>query len=194
MRTPRTSLPTIAIELDDASIAEIRPILPGDRDLITEGLAHMSMQSRIARFGTGIGHFTESELEYLTHLDLVDHVAWGALVGGRPAGTSRYIRSGPDAPAEMAVAVVDAFQRRGLGRVLFDALLSSARRNGVGELTFAIQPENRSVLAMVSGVQTEMDDSQGLIVGRLKPAEVDPGPYEAEISDLLEWYQARVGA
>ena len=183
------ALPTVEVTLRDGSAAEIRPIQPGDRSLIEEGLAHMSLQSRVARFGSGIAHLSESELDYLTEIDLVDHVAWGATIEDVPAGTGRYIRPAGGDEGEVAVAVVDEFQQRGLGRTLFDALVSSARHNGVGELYFSVYPANEIVLRMMRGVGARLDDSEGLIVGHFRAADVPPGPNHSEFVELLKRYQ-----
>ena len=183
------ALPTVEVTLRDGSAAEIRPIQPGDRSLIEEGLAHMSLQSRVARFGSGIAHLSESELDYLTELDLVGHVAWGATIEDVPAGTGRYIRPAGGDEAEVAVAVVDEFQQRGLGRTLFDALVSSALHNEVGQLYFSVHPANEIVLRMMRGVGARLDDSEGLIVGHFRAADVPPGPNHSEFVELLKSYQ-----
>lgn len=185
-----SALPTVEVMLIDGSAAEFRPIQPGDRSLIEEGLAHMSLQSRVARFGSGIAYLSESELTYLTEIDLVDHVAWGATIDDVPAGTGRYIRPAGADEAEVAVAVVDEFQQRGLGRTLFDALVSSARHNGVGELYFSVHPQNEVVLQMMQGVGARLDDSEGLIVGHFGAEDLPPGPHSTEFVELLKSYQA----
>ena len=183
------ALPTVEVMLRDGSAAELRPIQPGDRSLIEEGLAHMSLQSRVARFGSGIAHLSESELDYLTEIDLIDHVAWGATIDDVPAGTGRYIRPGGGDEAEVAVAVVDEFQWRGLGRTLFDALVTSAVHNGVGGLYFSVHPENEIVLRMMRGVGSRVDDSEGLIVGHFRAEDVPLGPHHSEFVELLKRYQ-----
>ena len=190
MTTPSEgALPTVEVILRDGSVADVRPIQPGDRSLIEEGLAHMSLQSRVARFGSGIAHLSESELDYLTEIDLVDHVAWGATIDDVPAGTGRYIRPAAGDEAEVAVAVVDEFQRRGLGRVLFDALVSSARHNGVGRLYFSVHPTNEIVLRMMRGVGARLDDSEGLVVGHFEAKDVSQGPNHSGFVELLKRYQ-----
>ena len=158
------ALPTVEVTLRDGSAAEIRPIQPDDRSLIEEGLAHMSLQSRVARFGSGIAHLSESELDYLTEIDLVDHVAWGATIDDAPAGTGRYIRPVGGDEAEVAVAVVDEFQQRGLGRTLFDALVSSARHNGVGKLYFSVHPANEIVLRMMRPPRISQHVSSAFVI------------------------------
>jgi GNAT superfamily N-acetyltransferase len=175
----------IRVTLRDGSVAEMRPIHPGDKGLLVEGLSQMSPESRLARFGSGISGFSASELRYLTDVNQVSHVAWGATIDDEPAGVGRYIVDG-SADAEIAITVVDRFQRRGLGRALFEALTASARAAGIETFHFAIEPWNRVVLRMLRGIEVVEDESHGLLTGRISVAEIPPGPREAEFVDLLD--------
>jgi GNAT superfamily N-acetyltransferase len=184
-------LPTISITLRDGSTAELRPMHPDDRVLLAEGLSQMSIESRFARFGTGVDHFTDAELEYLTNVDHVAHVAWGALIDGEPAGVGRYIRFSDTLCADIALTVVDKFQGRGLGRVLFDALIASARANNVGELCFEVQPFNEAVRRMLAGLEANLDETGGMVKGRFEVASVPPTDLDDRYVELLARFQAR---
>jgi GNAT superfamily N-acetyltransferase len=175
----------ISVTLRDGSIAEIRPINPGDKGRLLEGLSQMSPQSKMARFGSGISGFSASELRYLTDVNQVSHVAWGATIDDEPAGVGRYIVDGSGA-AEIAIAVVDRFQRRGLGRALFEALTASARAAGIETFHFAIEPWNRVVLRMLAGIEVIGNETDGLLTGRIHIADIPPGPREAEFVELLD--------
>jgi GNAT superfamily N-acetyltransferase len=175
----------IRITLRDGTVAEMRPLVPDDKDRIVEGLNQMSPQSRAARFGTGISGLSAAELRYLTDIDQVSHVAWGATIGGEPAGVGRYIVDDA-ADAEIAIAVVDRFQRRGLGRALFDALAASARAAGISRFRFEIEPWNRKVLHMLGDVEVSEDGDQGMLIGRISLADIPPGPRDEELVDLLD--------
>ena len=189
-RNHNAQLPTVAVELKDGSTARLRPIRPGDEALIERGLAHMSLPSRVARFGTAIDHLSNTELSYLTDIDLVDHVAWGAMVGSEPAGTGRFIRTGEADSAEVAVAVVDSFQRKGLGRALLVALVASARARGISRLIFNVQPDNEFVVQMMQGVSTRFNDEIGLIEGEIDLRDIAPGESDQDYVELLDWYRA----
>jgi GNAT superfamily N-acetyltransferase len=191
MTTERPDLDVIDVTLRDGSVAEMRPINPGDKALLIEGLRQMSPRSRLARFGSGISSLSASELRYLTDVNQVSHVAWGATIDGEPAGVGRYILDGA-ADAEIAITVVDRFQRRGLGRALFEALAASARAAGIGMFHFAIEPWNRTVLRMLAGVEIAEDEVHGMLLGRVPVADIPPGPREAEFVDLLDRYRQRL--
>jgi GNAT superfamily N-acetyltransferase len=184
MTSNQQELPQIPIPLRDGSVARLRPMTPEDRALLVEGLGRMSERSRLARFGSGISRLSDAELRYLTEVDQVTHVAWGALIDDVPAGVGRYIL-GEDGVAEIAVTVVDEFQRRGLGRALFDALVASARASGIEELRFSIQPWNRDVVRMFPGVDVILDEHDGMLTGRVDVAGVPGSAHEHEYVELL---------
>jgi GNAT superfamily N-acetyltransferase len=175
----------IQVTLRDGSVAEMRPLNPGDKELLVEGLREMSPQSRLARFGSGIAGFSAAELRYLTDVNQVSHVAWGATIDDEPAGVGRYIVDG-SADAEIAIGIVDRFQRRGLGRALFEALAASARAAGIETFHFAIEPWNRIVLRMLAGIEVVEDEADGLLIGRISVSEIPEGPREAEFVALLD--------
>jgi GNAT superfamily N-acetyltransferase len=176
----------VPVTLRDGSIAEIRPIGPADQGLLIEGLQQLSPQSKFARFGSGISGLSASELRYLTDVNQVSHVAWGATIDDEPAGVGRYIVDSA-AEAEIAITVVDRFQRRGLGRALFDALTASARASGIESFHFAIEPGNRTVLRMLPGIEVGQDESDGMLTGRIALAAIPTSGQEPEFVHLLDW-------
>ena len=175
----------VAVTLRDGSIAEIRPIGPGDQGLLVEGLRQLSPQSKFARFGSGISGLSAAELRYLTDVNQVSHVAWGATIDGEPAGIGRYIVD-TAAEAEIAMTVVDRFQRRGLGRALFDALTAAGRAAGIESFHFAIEPWNRIVLRMLPDIEVGHDESDGMLTGRIALAEVPTSSHEQDFVHLLD--------
>lgn len=180
--------PRLEVTLDDGSQAELGALLPEDRDVLAEGMSQLSPESRFTRFGQGRGALTRRELDYLTRVDQRRHVAWGAIVEGAAAGVGRYIVGG-DGCAEMAVTVVDRFQRRGLGRALFDALVAVARADGVEQLCFEAVPENLAVQRIFRGIPLQLDPGQGLVIGRVAVADIPVTEREAEVVELLEEFR-----
>jgi RimJ/RimL family protein N-acetyltransferase len=177
--------PVIQVRLRDGSTAELRPVTRDDRDLLLTGLSQMSEQSRFARFGSGRSRLSESEVRYLTDVDQVSHVAWGAMIDDNPAGVGRYIVD-EDGQAEIAVTVVDHYQGRGLGRALFDALIASARASGLQVLWFSIEPWNRAVVRMMEDFEVVFDEADGMLSGRVEVATIPPADLEAEYVELLD--------
>jgi GNAT superfamily N-acetyltransferase len=103
-------------------------------------------RERALRFLGPKDHLTLAELRYLTEIDYVDHYAVVAVAADDPRellGVGRWVRD-PARPfaAELAIAVGDCYQGRGLGTALGEALVEAARTRGIEEFTASILPEN----------------------------------------------------
>jgi ribosomal protein S18 acetylase RimI-like enzyme len=167
----------------------VRPILPIDAPLIAEGLSGLSESNRFARFGVGIDSLSTHELKYLREVDHRNHVAWGATIGGEPAGVGRYFVIPEEDCAELALTVVDKFQRLGLGRALFDVLTAVARYDGVSSFCFEVASSNEPVKRLLRGL-TGQETSSGLLHGRANVADLPVTAYEVELISLLGKYRA----
>jgi len=177
--------PRLTIRLRDGSEALLSPLTAEDSDLVEEGLDHLSVESRYTRFGLGLGHLSHSELEYLTNVDQRDHVAWGAVVDGEVAGAGRYIRIPKIGCAEVAVTVIDEFQRRGLGALLFEALAAIARADGVEAFCFVVVPDNQPVQRALERLDVKLTESEGLLGGKLAVADLPTGAHDAEMLSVM---------
>ncbi len=180
---------TVEIELKSGTKAEVRPILPIDTPLIAEGLSGLSESNRFARFGIGIDSLSSQELKYLSEVDHRTHVAWGATIEGEPAGVGRYFVIPEEGCAELALTVVDKFQRKGLGRALFDVLTAVARHDGLPSFCFEISSSNEPVIRLLRGL-TGQETSSGLLHGKANVADLPVTAYEDELISLLEKYRA----
>jgi GNAT superfamily N-acetyltransferase len=100
---------------------------------VADVFAGLSAASRWMRFLAAKNHLTQAELHYLTNVDHHDHEALAALdPDGHGVGVARYIRHAHDPQAaEIAIAVVDDWHRRGLGTQLLTHLSVRARRAGI---------------------------------------------------------------
>ncbi len=128
-----------------------------DKDCVKAGinsaLQHTSARTRQLRFAGGVNTLSDSQLDYLADLDNRDRLAWCALEAGDDvhtgAGIARYMRL-PDEPdvAEFAITIVDAYQGRGLGKILLGRLVESARENGIRILRGYVLPGNSGMLRL----------------------------------------------
>jgi GNAT superfamily N-acetyltransferase len=140
------------VRLRDGSVVLIRLVQSGDAPLLADGFAHLSSESRELRFLRGKANLTPAELRYLTAIDHHDHEAVGALnpVDGRGLGVARYIRDAKDPEgAEVAVTVIDEWQRRGLGIELLKRLADRARQEGIRHFTALVSDDNAGVVALL---------------------------------------------
>ncbi|HEY5909513.1 MAG TPA: GNAT family N-acetyltransferase [Verrucomicrobiae bacterium] len=142
---------SVPFRLADGTGVILRPIAPSDREYIRTGFRSMSPLSRNRRFFAYSPGLSDAQLSYLTEVDQINHVAWVAVAGLQtPApglGVARFVRMGEQtAIAEFSFAVIDAMQRKGLGRALLTMLYLSAAERGVRILRAVCLPENQSVV------------------------------------------------
>jgi RimJ/RimL family protein N-acetyltransferase len=130
----------------------LRPLERGDRASLLEIFNGLGDRSRQQRFLTPKPRLTESDLRHLTAVDDHDHVAVLAVTAedGRPVGVARFFRdpTQPDA-ADVAVAVVDAWQGRGIGTMLTQALARHAATVGVRRFTLVTATDNEAAHRLV---------------------------------------------
>lgn len=141
------------VKLADGSRVLLRLVRPEDKQLLIEGFSRLSPESRYLRFFTGKGRLTEQELHYFTEVDHLRHFAIGALVedgAEHGVGVARFVCLKEDPSiAEPAFTVVDAWQGKGLGRVLFQRLLAAAKERGVKRFRIEVLRENKAMLDLI---------------------------------------------
>jgi RimJ/RimL family protein N-acetyltransferase len=141
-----------AIErLRDGRRLEVRALVPDDRDGILKAFNRSSPQSLRRRFFAAKRELSEKEIEFFSKVDFVNHVALAAVVEeeGRPVivGGARYVLTKPG-QGEIAFAVVDQYQGKGIGAILMRHLATIAREAGLKELVAEVLPENAPMLTV----------------------------------------------
>ena len=160
---------SLIASLRDGTRVLIRPVIPEDKAGLQEGLSRLSFRSRYQRFLAPMTAFSEKQLGYLTEIDYDDHMAWAAVELGRSPprglGVARYIRlKGEPKVAELAVAVVDSHQGRGLGSLLLAMLSRSAAQNGIETFLGHVLAENTQVMRIARRWGARVDrDRQGVL-------------------------------
>jgi RimJ/RimL family protein N-acetyltransferase len=137
--------------LADGARLRVRPIVPADREPLADAFARMSDRSRRQRFLGPKPRLSARELEHLTDVDHVTHEALIAIdeTTGQIVGVGRYATGDGGAAADMALAVVDDWQRRGIGHGLALRLLERACANGIERLTGSALADNVRVRALL---------------------------------------------
>jgi GNAT superfamily N-acetyltransferase len=133
----------------------VRPLAPSDRRALLFGFAHLSDRSRYQRFLGAVPELRGSQLERLMAVDHWHHEALVAWATGprRPVAVARYVRAEGDFDlAEVAVAVCDDWQRRGIGRLLAAELGAAARRAGIRSFAGTLLADNRAALRLAAGL------------------------------------------
>jgi ribosomal protein S18 acetylase RimI-like enzyme len=142
------------MELTDGTKVLVRPIVPDDEPLLHEAVAAMSERSVYFRFFSPLKRMSDALAHRLAVVDYNDRFALVATTnkpGGREriVGVARYDRVPSTEVAETAVAVVDEFQRRGLGSTLMSILGKVAREHGIKTFTLIVLPENQQMLGLL---------------------------------------------
>ena len=110
-------------------------------------------RSRRLRFGYSKTTLTPADLERLARVDGRHHVLV-AYAQGQPVGIARLARLQDPAAAEIAYAVVDGWQRLGIGTALTKLLAADASAIGITHLHATIQAENRASLTLMQRATT----------------------------------------
>lgn len=140
--------------LRDGGSIHVRAVRPDDKQRLVQHFQRLSQRSVYMRFFGAKKRLTDEELTRFTEPDFVRHVGLVATLrvddDERIIGVGRYIVSDEGHPtrAEVAFAVTDDHQGRGIGTALLEQLVPLARANGITEFEADTLGENNQMLAV----------------------------------------------
>jgi GNAT superfamily N-acetyltransferase len=144
------------LALADGRVVAFGPVTPAAKPLIQAAVGKMSPETSRRRFFTVRRELSEVELQRLTDIDGWDRFAIGAAARSdagfvEGVGVARFARvaNQPNA-AEFALVVVDAFQRKGIGKRLLHALARAALRRGIDRLRGSVLTDNDAMLRLLT--------------------------------------------
>lgn len=111
---------------------------------------------------------TNSEIEFLSHPDFVNHFAYGIqeIKNGikLPFGISRFVRDPDDSSqAEFAIALRDDYQGKGFGQDFLGFTINQARKNQISALYGLTLPDNEGILKLMKKFgRVELKSEDGL--------------------------------
>jgi len=156
-----------AIEtLRDGRRLEIRALTHDDRSNLIAAVARTSAESLRRRFFVPKTRFTDREMDFFSNVDFVNHVALVAVIEDDQTaivGGGRYIVVRPG-EAEIALAIVDHYQGRGIGTALIRHLVAIARAAGLTRLIAEVLAENLPMLRVF--------EQSGLAISTKREAEL----------------------
>jgi acetyltransferase len=133
----------------------LRPIRPEDAEMEKRLVSRLSPRTTYLRFHAPIRELTRERLVRYTQIDYDREMAFVAVDTSGPEeeirGISRYTRNPDGHSAEFGVVVEDAWQGRGLGHVLMQAIEDTARDRGLTELVGYVLKENDEMGGMMGG-------------------------------------------
>lgn len=110
----------------------VRPIVPADEQALQQFIRKLSPASRYARFMSAMRELPEHMLDRFVHPAVgreVMLVANSALDG--IVGLGQFVADESGEGCEVALVISDAWQRRGLGTEMLDALANVAGENAI---------------------------------------------------------------
>ena len=129
----------------------VRPLRHGDVRTVMGLFRRLGEQSRRARFNGPKPCLTASELRQLASVDRTRHALVAYVEGDpEPVAIARLVRDGRS--AEIAFAVADEQQRRGIGSALTAELLADARAAGITEITALVSSSNPAAVKLIRRV------------------------------------------
>lgn len=174
------------LTLADGSRLLLRPLLPSDWRGLQRGVARLTPEDRRLRFLSGFTQMSEAAAKRLCRLDFRREMALALFDrSARPpegVGIARLAPTGEPGTAEIAIALLAPWRRRGLGRLLLQRLIGWAEAAGYRRLEALMLPENQSMRALAQSLGFRLgpsDSEPGLIVARLDL----PGPGPAAGGD-----------
>jgi len=161
------------VVLRDGSTVAVRPVRPADQAALARFFSSLSLESRVFRFFAAVAN-ADALAEGMTNVDYRSRYGIVAVAGSNDevVGHAMYVEEAPR-KAELALAIADAYQGRGLGTILLGQLAEAATSAGIDVLEAIVKPENHRMLDMLR-------ESGFPLVARSEPGEV-----RAEMPTLL---------
>jgi GNAT superfamily N-acetyltransferase len=124
---------------------------PSDSPLVGRMFRRLSAESIYWRFFSPVSRpdLLQASVQQLDHRD---REAVGAVVGGELIGMAQYVRKRGETRAQLAIVIVDEWQRQGLGTRLVAALAHRAATEGIDSFAVDIQGDNYGALKLFKRV------------------------------------------
>jgi GNAT superfamily N-acetyltransferase len=145
----------------------IRAVRPDDKARIVEAFRALEPRSIYLRFFSHKKELSSEELRQVTEPDRARGVVLVATIGSGDQeiiiGLGEYVRSGPG--AEIAFAVEEDYQGRGIASRLLQQLAQLARENGVLQFEAHVLADNTPMLNVFhhSGLRMRESVSDGIV-------------------------------
>jgi len=134
----------------------VRPLRNGDVATVLAVFRRLGPESRRQRFNGPKPCLSHVELAQLARVDSSHHALVAYVEGDqRPIAIARLARDG--ATAEIAFAVADEYQHRGIGSALAAELLVDARAAGITEITALAAGDNPAALRLLRRTSNVVD-------------------------------------
>ena len=138
----------------------VRPLRRSDLDIESAFVQGLSRETRYNRLLGGAINISRSYIKQLITIDYSRDMALAAVVMMESTevliGVARYVKDTGRAHVpercEFAIVIADAWQGRGIGRLLMGKLIDVARGRGIGEMFGEILATNQGMLMLVKSL------------------------------------------
>ncbi len=156
------------VHLSDGARVVIRPVLPQDRELMSAFFGGLAADARCNRFMHPVREPSSELLRQFTQVDYANHVALVAevFVDGCETviGEARYVRGADPSAAEVSVSVSEAWQGKGLAKLMLTQLECRAAAAGVRWIIGYTLATNEKMLSLARKAGfSEKPDVRGVI-------------------------------
>ena len=160
------------IVLRDGSTLAVRPIRADDEADLARFYTELSLESRVFRFFAAVAN-ADASVKKMVEVDYSARYGIVASAGEehRIVGHAMYVAIAAR-KAELALAVADAYQGKGLGTILLGQLAEAAAAAGIQVLEAVVRPENHRMLEVLreSGFPLQARSEPGEIHAELPTA------------------------
>jgi ribosomal protein S18 acetylase RimI-like enzyme len=147
---------TRVLHLEHGRSLIVRPLRHGDVRTVVAVFARLGDESRRARFNGAKPCLSRADLRQLAAVDSTHHALVAYADGDpQPVAIARLVRDG--CSAEIAFAVADDYQNRGIGSALASELLADARAAGITEITAVASSTNSAAVALLHRTARVLD-------------------------------------
>ena len=155
--------PAVEWTTSDGTALTLRPVRAGDVGILVSFVRGLSFGARYFRYGHGDIEFSEDDIRRVCNPDPDECVHLLVLMAGHEKetviGSGRTVFEAGSSNCEVAIAVTDKWQGRGVGKRLIEALFESARRRGLREMHAQTLASNRRMIAFLKKRGFTVSDS-----------------------------------
>jgi RimJ/RimL family protein N-acetyltransferase len=141
------------VTLRDGARLRLRPIRPEDQDRLIAFYDRLSRHTAYQRFFTVMKRLPPDWAHLLANVDYERRLALLAEHGPPAApelvGVARYEATAQADTAEIAFVIQDAWQNRGLGTLMLDALLTAAEARGIRRFRAYVLTSNTRMIDLL---------------------------------------------
>jgi RimJ/RimL family protein N-acetyltransferase len=167
-----------SVRLADGAIVRLRPIRPDDAPRLVALYDRLSQLTAYQRFFTVMKRLPPDWAQVFATVDYRHRLAIVAErdtpAGVELIGVGRYEPSDSDDTVEVAFTVEDAWQGRGLGALLLEAVLRAGEARGIRRFRAYVLAENHRMLKLLNGrtdvLDRRLEDGVVALLFRAKPA------------------------